>query len=315
MPTNKTPYLSVIIPMFNLEDFIIDTLISVVNQKTDYSYEIIVVDDGSTDCSLKLVHEFAKGRDNFNILVNNRSKGASGSRNSGILIAKGTWITFLDGDDIWLEDNINKKLSLADNIKDIDLISSGFSYWYYEDNVKESIHSHVNLMSCFGGLVNHESYLIENPVKALLLNPHLICTGSIMIRQSLLADVGLFNESYKMSEDRDLWLRLVNVANKFIYLNEDLVLYRARKNSLSRQGQPGSIWAVKSLVAFYNAKEFTSHKAVIASRLSYLFLKNAYYYRNNKEYKLAITMSINSVRYNCFNFSAWKSVLSSLLFR
>lgn len=95
----ENPLVSVIIPIYNLEDYLLDCLKSVSTQ-TYQNYEVILVDDGSTDNSAKIAEEFIQNIDKERFrLIKKENGGVSSARNCGISEAKGTWITFIDGDD------------------------------------------------------------------------------------------------------------------------------------------------------------------------------------------------------------------------
>jgi len=100
--------ISVIIPTYNSEHFIIETLRSVEGQ-TVLPREVIIVDDGSSDGTVKVVTDYAKGSKlSIRVLRNNRRKGPSGTRNFGVLSATSEFIAFLDQDDLWLPGHLEQ---------------------------------------------------------------------------------------------------------------------------------------------------------------------------------------------------------------
>ena len=100
---SKPPFFSIVIPLYNKEDYIKDTLKSVLNQ-TYRSFEIIIVNDGCTDSSVEIVKSFSDSRIT---IFNQKNQGLSGARNSGIKHSKYNYIAFLDADDLWCEDYLN----------------------------------------------------------------------------------------------------------------------------------------------------------------------------------------------------------------
>ena len=98
-----SPYISIIIPIFNSEKYLVECLDSVVNQATGENIEIILIDDGSTDKSGSICDDYAKMDLRVKVIHTNHN-GVSAARNKGIKVAQGEWIVFLDSDD-WLEDN------------------------------------------------------------------------------------------------------------------------------------------------------------------------------------------------------------------
>ena len=106
--------LSICIPMYNVESLIQKLLQEIANQVSAYSYEVILVDDGSTDNTAEIVKKFIEGKSNFH-LISQQNAGISSARNKGIEQAKGTYITFIDSDDEISKDYIEKLMTAAIN--------------------------------------------------------------------------------------------------------------------------------------------------------------------------------------------------------
>jgi glycosyltransferase involved in cell wall biosynthesis len=124
---NYKPLISVIIPAFNVEDYISDTLKSVINQSYTY-LEIIIINDGSTDSTLSICEKFANEDKRISIHSFNNS-GLAMARNNGISVAKGEWYTFVDGDDIIHPQYIS---TLLNSIKDNSLLAT-VGFYYFKD--------------------------------------------------------------------------------------------------------------------------------------------------------------------------------------
>jgi len=314
MTDNFDVKLSVIVPTYNLEKFIVETLDSITNQKTDYSFEIIVIDDGSSDKTVEIVKNYSQTHSCVQLIKNDRTKGVSGARNTGILAAKGEWIAFLDGDDIWLENNIQQKLSAAENSSDYEIISSGYFDWFYEESLQSSSRTHVELTP-FLQKFDGEEVIIDNLVPTFLKYPKLIHTGTIFFKQKLLQHTSLFNEHYKMGEDRDLWLRLAVNTNDMVYINEDYLLYRKRDESLTRRGIPGSIWAARSLINLLRQPEFKPYKKELTVKIAEYQLKNSYYYRKEKQFLNGLKSALTALRYDIKNIRILKSAISCVFWQ
>lgn len=302
---------SIIVPTYNLEHFIIETLDSITNQETHHTFEVLVVDDGSSDNTVALVRTYCQQHLNVKLLKNNRTKGVSGARNTGVLVAKGEWVAFLDGDDLWKKDNINRKLTAVLTYPKCEIISSGFIDWFYEEGIEESVRTDKEL-SPFIKRYPNEFVEVDDPVPTILNFPKLIHTGTIIFKRALLGKTSMFNEKYEMGEDRDLWLRLLVLSPTFLYLNEDLLLYRKRSESLTRRGIPGSVWAAKSLTNLMKKNEFKPYTKQLKMKSAEYQLKNSYYYRKEKSYYKAFNAALSSAFNNIYNIQAWKSLFSSL---
>ena len=117
---------SVVMPMFNSEAHVEQSIASVLSQKYT-NLELIICDDGSTDKSLEIVKNFSRLDDRITIISNSHSRGASGARNSCLDIAKGDYIAFLDSDDMW---HCNKLLAQTEFMQKNNL---NFSYTAYQN--------------------------------------------------------------------------------------------------------------------------------------------------------------------------------------
>lgn len=120
--------LSIVIPAFNAEKTIEECLSSVIKEcnSIDIDYEIIVVDDGSTDSTYNLIESFSKTNSNIKI-IKQKNKGVSNARNTGIKNSTGDYIAFNDSDDKWLPGKLKYQLDYFSNHKDCDLVSSQYS--------------------------------------------------------------------------------------------------------------------------------------------------------------------------------------------
>ena len=120
---------SVIIPVYNNEEYLEKCLNSIINQTTDYKYEIIVINDGSTDNSLDILKKYK----NKIKLIDQENKGPGAARNAGLLVAKGKYLMFIDGDDYVSSDFIEKMIDTLENNKS-DIVICDF-YRVNNDNI------------------------------------------------------------------------------------------------------------------------------------------------------------------------------------
>lgn len=104
--------LSICIPMYNLENYILRLLEQIDRQETHFLYEVLLVDDGSTDNTASIVSKFIKGKENYH-LIRQRNVGISAARNAAINIAEGRYLAFVDGDDEICDGFIEKLMSVA----------------------------------------------------------------------------------------------------------------------------------------------------------------------------------------------------------
>lgn len=216
-----TPLVSIIIPCYNAEKYISDTIQSVINQ-TYSNWELIIVNDGSTDNSLQTIERFVS-RDTRITLYNKKNTGVSDTRNCGIELCTGEYVAFLDADDVWLEKNLETKINTL-------LINSDYDYAFsnmYNADPKLNI-----LCVAPKGTDIHilEKFLYWQGNTEVIPGP---CSNLIIKKRC-------FNDNIIRFETR-----LSNLADQFfcillsskyrgIYLDTPLLKYRILPNSMSR---------------------------------------------------------------------------------
>ncbi len=213
---------SVVIPLYNKELCIENTIQSVLDQ-TFRDFEIVVINDGSTDNSENKVSKFSDSRIR---LIKQENQGVSAARNRGIIEAKHEWIAFLDGDDLWPPE----KLEIFNKyIQDIPDLNWGFSgYALQENNV----------------VIKEYLYEIEPPrvnnIFDCLLGGIKIITPSVIVRRSVLVENNFFfTPGLNRSEDREVWYKLCCFDKRPLYVNKCLSIYviMTGQESLSSRGK------------------------------------------------------------------------------
>lgn len=188
------PLVSVIIPAYNAEQYIAEALESVVAQ-TYHHYEIIVVDDGSTDDTRGVLQPYIdQGVISYCYCSNS---GPATARNAGIQMARGDLVGFLDADDTWLPSKLEVQVAYLQDHQDVAFVSADMS------QVRDRV---VVADSCF--MQNGYEYIASGLIYENLLRENFIFTPMVLVRKSVLALVGFFDEELRISEDRDLWLRI-----------------------------------------------------------------------------------------------------------
>tara|TARA_Y100001933_G_scaffold5165_1_gene4800 strand:+ start:157 stop:1101 length:945 start_codon:yes stop_codon:yes gene_type:complete len=208
-------FFSVIVPCFNVEDTIIQTISSVQNQ-TFKSFEIIAIDDGSTDNTLKILKLYDNDP-TFRIISQN-NKGLGYARNIGIRNAKGDFVCLLDADDLWKYNRLQKIYNCINSFNP-ELISN--DEIIYDENKKIS-------------------YLINKPPKnfrSLLLGGNTLSPSAMTIKKSIFDSIGYFIEDRELSglEDWDYWLRVYKNGKIIHYINEPLGVYRRDIQNMSKE--------------------------------------------------------------------------------
>ncbi len=211
---------SVVIPLYNKELSIKNTIQSVLNQSYQ-NFEIIVVNDGSTDCSEEIVRKLNDKR--IRIFVKENG-GVSSARNFGIREAKYDWIAFLDGDDLWDINHLMEYYNVIIENPKINWLTSGFRT-YYNDDVEK-----INIYSKEGVIRN---VLLE------YCNGLVVHTSSVIVRREIFSAYNdmFFREGMNNSEDREVWYKLAIVDKSPYYIRKCLSSYDMTQdiNSLTKK--------------------------------------------------------------------------------
>jgi glycosyltransferase involved in cell wall biosynthesis len=204
----KNPFFSVIIPTYNRAEMLREAIQSVLEQSFK-DFELIAVDDYSTDNTKEVVSSFHDTRIKY--IVNSNTKGVAGARNSGIFMAKGQWISFLDSDDVWLPSKLEmiyKKIQKIDNT--VGLIYTGFAYYNFEKKKEISL------------VIPGKEGWIQ---KDLLYSNYIGTFSVVSIRTDLLRKVGGCDERFHYFEDNDLYVRIAGLS-KVAFIKEMLTYLR-----------------------------------------------------------------------------------------
>jgi glycosyltransferase involved in cell wall biosynthesis len=213
------PLFSVIIPTYNRASKLQRTIESVLGQSYD-NFEILVMDDGSTDNTAEVVASFADPRITYRWDKN--FGGPARPRNRGITLAKGEWIAFLDADDWWTAD----KLQVC-----FDCINDKVDLVYHDMQIV------TDQPRLFSRKII-KSWQVRTPVLMdLLLRGNAIVNSSVVVRRSLLEQIGGINESVEMiaAEDYNTWLRIAQLTAQFVYLPRILGYYLTHNQSISQK--------------------------------------------------------------------------------
>lgn len=193
---------SVVIPVFNGAKFIAATVRSVLRQ-TYKNYEIIIVNDGSTDNTLSELFEFGESIRIISIL----NGGVSNARNVGIEASKADYIAFLDADDLWNENKLSRQMKIFDDYSDVGLCCCN-----YVQEISGITHFDLFVIE---DVVTLDFPMREKTTEALINSNFVGTCSNVILKKTVLNSAGLFNTSLKQAEDYDLWIRCSSVTNFF----------------------------------------------------------------------------------------------------
>lgn len=208
---------SVIMPVFNSERFLRESITSILEQ-TYSNLEFIIINDGSTDNSLKIIKTFLE-IDYRVILINKTNSGIVDSLNEGIRISKGKYIARMDSDDISLPKRIAQQVN---HMEGLNLDLCGGHYFLIDEN---GLLNGLNLTPR-----TNELCLLSFSSKVAFAHP------TVIIRKSFLDmnNLKYGQVEYKNAEDLDLWIRIINLGGKLGNVDDVILKYRILKDSLSR---------------------------------------------------------------------------------
>ena len=214
------PLVSVIIPAYNVEKVIVDALDSVYAQ-TYRPIEVIVIDDGSTDNTSEIINNYKEsickaGGDIDLIYICQENSGPSRARNTGINAAKGEYIAFLDADDLWAGDKLDKQMQLFKREQRIDVIFCNVETTKSKNGKVDSfvMFERNKLNKDFFG----HDYIVLNPFEKLL-KTNFMLTPAVIAKKTCFKNGFFFNEKRRHAEDWELWLKM-SLYYKFGYIND-----------------------------------------------------------------------------------------------
>jgi len=275
------PLISVIIPVYNGEKTIQQTIESVLKQSF-YDFELIVINDGSQDGTLSVINNIQDQRIKVFSYPN---AGQPASRNRGISLAVGDYISFIDADDIWKPDKLEAQLkALQDNPQAA--VAYSWTEWIDES----------------GQLLGRGSYITENGdvFTQLVLNDFVANGSNPLIRRQVFTTVGEFDESLTNAHDWDMWLRIA-AKYQFVAVPSPQILYRKSAGSMS-----ANVWGMEASSLRVIEKAFAQtptslqelkHKS-IGNRYKYLTYKSLEGNLERKKGLAAVKFLCKAIQYD-----------------
>lgn len=222
----KTPTFSVIIPVYNVENYLEECICSVINQKFA-DYELILVDDGSTDSSGTICDRYADENDKIRV-IHKQNEGQSDARNVGLQQAKGEYVCFVDSDDYWDEEAMLETLFQKAKLG-VDVILFKFKK-YFENRKRFSPCSFsFDIPQHITNNIEKMLFLIDND--AFYTSPWSKC-----IKRSVLMNNGIEFEKGLLGEDNDWYYKVIEKAESYETIDEVFIVYRQRGGSITKSG-------------------------------------------------------------------------------
>lgn len=292
--------ISIIIPLYNKADSIKDTIKSI--QRQTYSnYEIIVVDDGSTDNSYNVVSKIKEPRLR---IVRQLNQGVSAARNRGVKEANADFVAFLDADDEWKEDYLYEQVKLIETFSDCGIFACGYEYKNETGAIVPTVIRGLKFNTNHG--------ILENYFEVASISAPPVWTSAVIVKRECFIKVGGFKVGVYTGEDLLLWAKLASEF-KIAYNKANLAYYNLPSTGTLRK-DPRDM-SLKGDVVRYELMQLYKAKNPykINLYLSFWDKMRAVINIRKGESIEAIKYSINSIRWNFKNTKAYMTLFLSLL--
>ena len=261
MKSTESLFFSIILPTYNRSYIIGETIKSVINQTYD-KWELIIVDDGSTDNTKEVVAEIKNGDNRIRYIYQENSERSS-ARNNGILNSKGDFICFIDSDDLFRKYHIFK--------------------------INDAIKSSENLNAIFitGQSILKSGKIEDLPEERILTSApdffftNTIITGRMAISSKILKEFH-FDTDYRISEDTDLWVRISALYPDIVQLNCHTLVYRVHDfNSVNPEKYNAYLERKLTLKKIYNSNKTNLNKKLVSKTINNCYFGMYIYYKSN----------------------------------
>lgn len=312
--------LSIVMPVFNTGRLLLESVRSVLAQTLfdevgETYWELLIVDDASTDAETRAaLDEALSWSPSIRVLPNVRGKGVAGARNTGIFAARGTWVGFLDSDDIWYPDFLrNQRDALVDQPE------RPWCAAHFDAGEEPSQRRPLSVRSpCLYGYIETDHVAgrvstLSRPVDVLL------CCGcmqvmTVRVRKDLLQSLGGFDESLDCAEDYDLWLRLANVEDLYM-LPIDAGFYRIRSGSLTKSGKPMYHGEDRMLRAMKGDRAFEAFHPQIDVRLRKVYSTFCFHFRQHGQFREALGFACRLIGLMPRGAEGWRHLTATVMRR
>ena len=249
----EKPEISVIMPVYNSEKFLRESMQSILNQ-TFKDFELIIINDCSTDNSLKIIKKFQEKDKRIKIISNKKNIGAAGARNKGLRIAKGKYVAILDSDDLALKKRFVMQFNYLEKNPNIFLVGS--SAIYIDENGRE--------VRRFRKYDDYKILAWRLPKSCSIIH------SSVMFRNNWKI---FYNENFKSAHDYNFYLDLLDKGKNLTNLPQFLIKHRVHKNAFYSTNKKQKVFRDKT----QKLHKHLNSKLGLATKLNY-FLKLVLFY-------------------------------------
>ena len=243
MKNTTKPLVSVVMPAYNAEKYISEAIESILGQ-TFENFELIIIDDGSTDDTLRIINKYSQADERIAVLKNDRNLGVSRTTNKGIEVARGKYIAIMNADDVSLPERLEKE------------------FRFLEENPEVGIVGGTMLVVSAGGRVlgDRRYYIRDEEIRKHIFRFSPFSHPTVMIRKAVLEKSGLYDPYYKSAGDYELYFR-IGMHAKFANLKDRLVRYRIVSGSLTTGGlKTMELKTIEARRKFFDSHAYQANK-------------------------------------------------------
>jgi glycosyltransferase involved in cell wall biosynthesis len=286
---------SIVVTCYNYGKYISDCLNSILKQKYQ-NYEVVIIDDGSTDNTEKVVSPYLENQKIK--YCKQENMGQAGAKNNGIRNSTGEFIAFLDADDMWADNMLEKEMALFSD-KRIGVVYSRVRF--INEKNKEVI------------IKSNNKYLLPRSgnITSYLLFENIVTFSSSIVRKECLDKCGYFDESFKMGIDWDLWLR-ISTKYQFSYVNEPLLIYRIHSTQMSKNHEERRKCSDGIMNKFFQQNPNLISKKTARKSWAYTYNNRGNSYHNS-DFRQSVVFHLRSIREWPWQFAAYKDLVMHIL--
>jgi glycosyltransferase involved in cell wall biosynthesis len=329
-PASPAVEITVAITVYDEGLLLLETVESAVTQQGSTegavpAWEVIVVHDrGASAATLDALDVVRRTHPHVRIVQNRGRRGPAGGRNTAIAAARGGWVAFLDGDDVWFPTALAERWHAVRQQPDAGWIAADFLRGPSLEQAGDPagfIRSHPHLSRLVAdaaevraAAVTEAPLRLKRPVAAFC-EANLAFTGTVMVRRDLIRAVGGFNERLRRDEDAHLWIRLSAVSD-LLFVPRVLAFYRTRPSTLARRGASLRGWEVASTLDLLRRPglwKWFGH--LYRTRMVRMMNEQAHHLRGHGRYASAATWSLASGVACPAQSRAWRNLGACLLRR
>lgn len=289
---------SILVPTYNCSKYLPKAIESALKQ-TYQDFEIIIINDGSTDNTADIVQQFVNNNPGKIKYIYQENKGLAVARNTGLDAASGEYIALLDADDCWLPHRLADGVKIMQANPDVGLVHGNITRISPTDEIIDTPIRETQYLN---------GHIFEN---IYLRKAHISCP-TVLFRKECCKTAGVFDPELTRlgCEDRDLWLRIAK-KYKFLYLDQVLSYYRVSDTSMSQNVEKMTKARLYVIDKYCppNAQDKTLRNKALAK----IYHDLGDYFLLKKNYSDARSQYGESLKYNVFRFWTWLNILKSIL--